>query len=292
MSQPLWFLRHDDRVIGPFPAPQIQEFLKKGEVTPDWEISLDTVDWLSIRESGQFEETRSPTPTQGDDKDGHAWREEREQARQRWLDEAGGVAQAEPHDLDVERRARQALAQDQLQTDTLIQQEHGRRTPLVGGLLTVLLVLGIGYAVWWGQQGESGIQAEIGQVANCSAPLREATNWTRCDKRGLTAPGVAARNTRMERVILEGADLSGADLSYAALGMANLRNANLRGINLTGADLTGADLSGSDLTLADLRFAVLKDASLEGVRLEGAQLGKAIWPDGRQCVEGAVGQCP
>lgn len=292
MSQPLWFLRHDERVIGPFPAPQIREFLKNAEVTPDWEISLDTVDWLSIRESGQFEKDEEAPWATINDINRHVWREEREQARHRWLDDTGDLANAKIQDLAQERRTRQALAQDQLQTDTLIQQEHDRRPPLVGGLLTILLVLGIGYAVWWGQQGESGIQAEIGLAANCSGSLREAVNWSRCDKRDFSAPGMVARNTRMERVILEGADLVGADLSYAALGMANLRNANLRGINLTGADLTGADLGGSDLTLADLRYAVLKDANLEGVRLEGAQLGKAIWPDGRQCAEGAVGQCP
>ena len=292
MSQPLWFLRNDDRVIGPFPVPQIREFMKNGEVTPDWEISLDEMDWLSIRESGQFEDDPEAPWATISDINRHVWREEREQARHRWLDDTGDLAQAKPHDLALERRTRQALAQDQVHTEALLQQEHGRRLPILSGLLTIMLVLGLGYFVWWGQQGESGIQAEIGQVANCSGPLTEAVNWTRCDKRDLVAPGVVARNTRMKRVNLEGANLAGADLSYAALGLANLRNANLQGINLSGSDLTGADLSGSDLSLADLRFAVLKDANLEGVRLEGAQLGKATWPDGHPCADEAVGQCP
>lgn len=294
MSQPLWFLRQHpgDRVIGPFPALQVREFLQNGEITPAWEISLDEVDWLTILESGQF----APAPELPDANQGEmsrqAWREERAQARHRWLQDTADISQAETHDMAMERRTRQALAQDQFETDTLVRKQHERRPPVVAGLLAILVVLGATYFIWQGQKGESGIQAEIGLVANCASPLAEAVNWNRCDKRGLVAPNASARNTRMERVNLEGANLSGADLSYAAMVMANLRSADLKGLNLSGADLTGADLSGSDLSRADLRFTVLKDARLDGVRLEGAQLGNAIWTDGRQCAEGAVGQCP
>ena len=294
MSQPLWFLRQHpgDRVIGPFPALQVREFLQNGEISPAWEISLDEMDWISILESGQF----TPEPAIPDAKQGEmsrqAWREERAQARHRWLKDTADISQAEAHDMAMERRTRQALAQDQFETDTLVRKQHARRPPVVAGLLAILVVMGAIYFIWQGQKGESGIQAEIGLVANCSAPLAEAVNWSRCDKRGLAAPNVSARNTRMERVNLERANLSGADLSYAAMVMANLRSADLKGLNLTGADLTGADLSGSDLSRADLRYAVLKDARLDGVRLEGTQLGNAVWPDGHQCGEGAVGQCP
>jgi hypothetical protein len=293
MSQPLWYLRQpsEDRVIGPFPALQVREFLQNGEITPVWEISLDEQDWITILESGQFK----PEQADADDKDEmsrQAWREERVQARHRWLHDMEDIDQVEPHDMAMERRARQALAQHQDQIEDLLQKTHDRRPPVVAGLLALLVLVGLIYFIWQGQKGEPGIQAEIGLVAKCAVPLAEAVNWTRCDKRALSAPGSMARNTRMEGINLEGANLAGADLGYAALPTANLRNANLKGINLTGADLTDSDLSGSDLSRADLRFAVLKGARLDGVRLEGALLGKAIWPDGRQCAEGAVGQCP
>lgn len=291
MSQPLWYLRQLDRVIGPFPAPQIQEFLHNGEITPDWQISLDEVNWIGIRDSGQFDETEGRAPN-GGDVDRQAWRQEREQARHRWLNDGSDIAQAEAQDMARERRVRQALVQDMAETDALLKQDQVRRPPVIAGLLALLLVVGIIYLIWQGQQGQSGIQAGIGLQAQCAAPLAEAVNWNGCNKHGLAAPGVVARNTRMERVNLEGANLAGADLSYAALAQANLRNADLRGINLTGADLTGADLSGSDLSRADLRFAVMKNAYLNGVRLEGAQLGNATWPDGRICAEGVLGTCP
>lgn len=293
MSQPLWYLRQNPgaSVIGPFPTRQVREFLENGEVTPAWEISLDEVNWLSIRDSGQFESAQSPASVQGE-MEPQSWREERARARHRWLQDTADIALAEPHDLAMERRVRQALVQDQAHTDTMLEQQRSRRPPVVAGLLAVLVLVGAVYFIWRAQGGGSGIQAGIGLVATCGAPLAEAVNWSGCDKRGLVAPGAVARNTRMERINLEGANLSRADLSYAALKHANLRNAHLQGIKLSGADLTGADLTGSDLSQADLRFAVLRDARLLGVRLEGAQLGRAVWPDGHQCAAGAIAQCP
>jgi hypothetical protein len=293
MSQPLWFLRQhrSARVIGPFPALQVREFLQNGEITPAWEMSLDEQDWISLLESGQFN-PESSVPAENGEMNTRAWREERAQARHRWLHDTADIDQTEPHDLAMERRTRQALAQHQADIDDLLVKEHKRRPPVVAGLLALLVLVGLIYFIWQGQKEVTGIQAEIGLVAHCSAPLAEAVNWNRCDKRGLVAPGAVARNTRMAGVNLEGANLAGADLSYAALPQAHLRNADLKGINLTGADLTGSDLSGSDLSGSDLSFAVLKDARMEGVRLEGARLGKVVWPDGRQCAEEAIGQCP
>ncbi|MEW5769877.1 MAG: pentapeptide repeat-containing protein [Pseudomonadota bacterium] len=291
MSQPLWYLRRDGRVFGPFPAPQIREFLKRGEIGPQAEISLNEVDWLSVEESGQFE-GGSAERVENADADRRAWREQQAAARHRWLNDGDGLAQAEVHDLALERRTRQALAKDQADTERLLQKEQNRRPPVLAGLLAILVLLGAVYFIWQGQKDEQSIQAQIGLVASCGAPLGDAVNWSRCDKRGLVAAGTVARNTRMERVNLEGANLANADLSYAALPHANLRNANLRGINLSGADLTGADLTGADLSQADLRFTVLQGAYLDGVRIEGAQLGKATWADGRQCAEAAVGACP
>lgn len=291
MSQPLWYLRQHDRVIGPFPSPQIREFLRNKEITADWQISLDEVDWIAIRDSKQFEERDDPPAGEGDP-ERQSWHREREQARHRWLNDGSDIAQAEVQDMARERRVRQALAQDKAETDTLLRQEQSRRPPVIAGLLALLMLVGSIYLVWQGQKDEAGIQAGIGLRAQCEASLAEAVNWNGCDKQGLAAPGVVARNTRMERINLEGANLTGADLSYASLAQANLRNADLRGIKLSGADMTGADLSGSDLSRADLRFAVMKNASMNGVRLEGAQLGNATWPDGRICAEGALGVCP
>ena len=290
MSQPLWYLRHADRVVGPFPAPQLREFLSSGEVNLDWEISLDQVDWLTMRESGRFDDIDQGHPANTDVSNGE-WRDERSKARQRWLNDQGELVKATQRNLAQERRTRQALSEDSARTDSLVQQAQNRRAPVWAGVLALFLLAGIGIFVWWGQRGESPIQTGIGQTSNCSAPLAEAVNWAKCDKRSVNLQGGFARNARLAQINFEGANLARADFSYASLNAANLRNANLQGINLTGADLTGADLTGADLTGADLRYAVLSNASVDGVTLQGAQLGKALWPDGQQCAEGSVGIC-
>ncbi|MEW6677215.1 MAG: pentapeptide repeat-containing protein [Pseudomonadota bacterium] len=290
MSQPLWFLRHENRIVGPFPAPQVREFLKTGEITPDWEVSLDEADWLSIRDSGQFEEGHADW-TQDKSREGQNWRAEREQARNRWLQEDQTLSKAQVHDLALERRARQAMAEHQAGTDTLIQAERSRKPPIVAGLAALLLLLGGVYFVATGQKDEPAIQAGISLKADCAQAPGEAVNLAGCDKRGLQAPGVVGRNMRLEGVNLDSANLAAADLSYGALARANLRNANLNGAKLVGVDLTGGDLSGADLRNTDLSYAVLKGARLEGTRLEGARLAKAVWITGETCPETALGQC-
>lgn len=77
--------------------------------------------------------------------------------------------------------------------------------------------------------------------------------------------------TKCPAVDLSGRNLEGINLQGAYLKDANLRNANLRNANLVDAYLYGADLTGADLT--------------------GADLSKAIWPCGRVCAFGSIGQC-
>jgi len=297
MPQPLWYLRYEDRIVGPFPSPRIRELIQKNEINADWQMSLDGVDWIGIFESGQFDlgerepVTPSAMPTPADPYN-QEWIKQRERARHRWLKDENELARAEIHDLSEERRLRQALEQDHSHTDSLVHAEQARRTPAWVGVLALLLVAASGVAVWRWQRVDYDIHTAPGQVANCQAVLGDGVNWTRCNKRGLAAPGTLARNAQLERVVLEESNLAGANLSYATLRQANLRNANLQGINLTGADLSGADLSGSDISQADLRYATLTGVNLAGVRMENARLDKATWVDGHPCAEGAVGQCP
>ena len=43
MAQPLWYIRHAGEVVGPYPRPQVEELLRSGELSGDWEISLDVL---------------------------------------------------------------------------------------------------------------------------------------------------------------------------------------------------------------------------------------------------------
>ncbi len=285
MAQSLWYLRHNDRLLGPFPSPQINELLNSGEVSPDWEISLNEIDWLTIAESGQFDWVE-PDPAA----DSPAWREERQKARQRWLGDPDISDSAISHDPIKDDQTRQAIQKDAIKTEALLQAEKKRRISMAPSLLGILVLLVVGLGVWWGQR-EKPIQTGISLVANCAMPASDGVNWSRCDKRGLRQASLRARNARMEKVRLDDAHLEGADLAYAILTGASLRNVQLRGSNLLGVELTGADFSGADLAGADLQYAVLKGANLGGTRLDTARLDKATWVDGRICAEGSLGLC-
>lgn len=288
MAQSIWYLRHDDQVFGPFPPAQIEEAMHAGEVSPDWEVSLNGVDWLSIADSGQFK----AEPAAWSNTDSQAtlsWHEQRKQARKRWLGDSVGITEV-AHDPAQDAAARSSIARDHIRTQVLLNEaKNQRRSPLMA-LLAVLLIAGVGITVWLGQ-GDKPIQTGISQTVNCAAALSEGANWMGCAKRGLTQPGAKARNAKLDKIQLDDARLQGGDLAYASLKGASLRNAELSQVNFTGADLTSADLSGADLTGADLRYAVLSQANLTGARFSNTLLDKATWSDDRVCAAGSVDVC-
>jgi len=291
MTQPLWYLRHAGRIVGPFPAPQVREFLQAGEVAPDWEASLDQIDWLTLRESSQFE---IDSPARGGDESDAArrtWHQQREDARLRWLDDAGKIELADEHDKQHDDLTRNAIDADHDRTQTLVKQEIRRAPPLRAGMIALAILAVLGLAIWYGQQGGTTIQAGITKKANCATTLADGVDWSGCDKRDLAMPGASARNAHLDHSRIDNARLANADLSYAILTGASLRNADLQGVKLIGADLSGADLTGADLTGATLNFALLKGAVIEGTRLRGTRLDKAEWLDGRVCGAPSLGQC-
>ncbi len=79
--------------------------------------------------------------------------------------------------------------------------------------------------------------------------------------------------------------------AYTKCPGVNLSNANLEGINLQGAYLKSATLKNTILRNAKLIDVYLFEADLTGADLTGADLSKAIWPDGRVCAFGSIGQC-
>lgn len=285
MTQPLWFLRHEGKVVGPYPPPRVEELLRGGEVSAEWEISLDEKDWLPLGESGHFSVVEKSRRS-GHAAEQLAWLEERQRARERWRDAGNDEPDVpEARDAQIDEARRQALGEDQQRTERLVAEARTRRPSLLIGLLAVLALAGIGASVWLGQS-EQPMQAEINQVASCAATAGEGVNWSGCDKRGAALAGAMLRNARLDGTRLEDARMAGAVLEYASAKGVNLRNADLRGAKLTAVDLSGADLSGADLSGANLRYAALGQA-----RLAGARLDHAVWSDGRTCAVDSLGAC-
>ncbi len=288
MAQSIWYLRHEDQIFGPFPSPQIAEALKEGEVGPDWEISINGMDWLSIADSNQFK-TDQASWFNGETEASASWHDQRLQARKRWLQEGTGVTE-EAHDPARDAAARSSIARDHVRTQVLLREEKNRRRSPWIVLLALAVIVGIGVSVWLGQE-DKPIQAGIGRTVHCAAMLSDGVNWSGCRKSGHVQPSARARNARMDSVLLDGARLAGADMAYASLKNANLRNTELSNANLTGADLTGADLSGVDLSGTNLSYAVLRNANLTGVRFSATRLDKATWTDGQPCATASMDVC-
>lgn len=289
MTQPLWYVRKHGSVTGPFPTPQIKEMLKLGDMVPGDLVSLDGRQWMSIAQSGQFlPEPRKPVAA--DAIADAEWRHEREKARARWTGDIEPWPVGDLPGLSQDARRAAALAQDHENTRHLVEEQAARKPPLIMAGIALLVVIGIGIAIWHGE-GDDTLRTAFEKVSNCGQPAGPGISWAGCPRAGANLRGASLRNADLSRGNFDGAELSLADLDYADLRRASLRGANMRSVKLVGAVLDAADLTGADLRGADLRYASFKGAILEGVRLDGAALGKAIWQDGKLCAETSLGTC-
>lgn len=293
MTQPLWYLRQNNQVRGPFPAPVIVQYLTLGRLTPDSPVSLDAESWFSIRDSGYFQAAleeleharRSQEP---------GWDDEREKARLRWLDERQAVDP--PPAQNAEHRASESDQTTTLRRDHLVTQKRLAEARHLGparwvAALAALVIAAIAGVVLWGQPDQPAVVPRLVGVPDCPAAPAPGVVWRGCDKRHAQLPNADLGNAQLNGVRLDGANLRGARLAYADLGQASLRGADLTGADLSGASLERADLSGASLAGTQLAYANLRQARLDGARLEGARLDKATWTDGRVCAPASVGLC-
>lgn len=291
MAQHLWYVRKKGDISGPFPAPQIRQMFSLGEIDLRDQVSLDGQQWFTVMESNVLD-NGSAKPSRGRPMVGESdeeWQREREKARLRWLNDAVEVRAEEDRPRD---EVSSRLRQHEEETRALLTRERNRRPAILAGMASVVVILIIGLAVWFGQSGQQTIQASLtGKVRNCELPPAEGVTWMGCNKDDADLRGANLKNAVLARARFERAELIAADLSYANLDGANMRGANLRGAVLRGASMTQADLTGADLSGANLEFAVMTGAYLEGVRLDGASLRRSTWVDGRICGDDSVGSC-
>lgn len=283
-----WYFRKNGQVHGPYPKPQIEEYLILGRLAPSSEISLDGQYWMTIAASGYFRPARA---ADGADRDDAAWAAERSRARHRWLDER---IYAEPPENAPTRIPEapeiEALRHDHQVTQHLLQAQRDHRPQYWLAGLATLVVVTAAYFIWHSQgEGIVLVRTDPG-VVDCDRVVA-GVNWTGCDKRDVQLVGAGLKSAHLVSTRLDNADLRGANLAYATLERASLRAANLEAAAMRGTDLSRADLTGANLARADLSYATLTGARIEGVRLDGARLDRAGWIDGRVCAEGSIGEC-
>lgn len=290
MTQHLWYVSRNGETSGPFPAKQLREMFSLGQLDLKDSVSLDGHSWAKLRDTDILDSEHAPVRVAVETDE--AWRQEREKAKLRWINDSVEVA-AEEGASTQNGEAVSRLRQHEAETRSMLEAQTSRRPTFVAGATTLLVLILIGVGVWLGQSSEPRIVTApaVRLTVDCNAAPGENVNWSSCNKNDAKLSGAKLRNANLSGAHLERADLTGADLSYANLAGADLRGANLSRAVLKGATLGEADLTGADLSGADLGFAVLANALLRGVRLDGATLGQATWIDGRICSEQSVGTC-
>lgn len=298
----LWYVRRGDSVTGPFPSPLVTHYAEVGRILPDDEISPDKRAWRPFRDVPELAPLRLPDLA---DPDKRRWAEERLTAARRWADERyrpdrremesanviekwaaerrGGERRkrAESPDVVIARRYRAARAGDSRARERL----YGA----IAALIALVLLVGIAVVFL---SPVNPVKVGVAPVARqCGQAAAPRLNWSRCDKQGAWLKGADISGSNLSAVRLNSAQLGGANLSNANLAGADLSYANLSHARLSGANLARADLTGADLTDADLSHADLSGASVAGAELAQARLDRAIWPDGRRCGDGSLGQC-
>lgn len=300
MTQSLWYIRSGEGSSGPFPVAQLSQYVELGRLGPDDWVSQDGIHWMTVAESGQFDEAldvfaKSHTAAQTVAGEVVNWEHERARARLRWADERKGLAKVPPDRSESrsgEPLVLHALRQDHLQTEAQTRQAVRRRLTYRQAVIALMVIAGATGAVWFGQSRQpEPAAARLIPQADCAVPAAAEVAWQGCDKRWAVLSGADLRGARLDGARLDAADLRRADLSYANLSGASLRGANLSGARLTGADLNEADLTGADLSQAVLEYATLTNARISGVRLSGTRIGKAAWPDGRLCAPQSIDVC-
>ncbi len=292
--RPLWFLRQEGHVTGPFPSGAVRRLVLLGRIGLEQEVSRDRRQWQPLRELPEVippsvrraleegdPDQLLPDLLREDERTGRDRRHRNGAAQPREEQRRGGERRREEPEL---------LQRHRLAKTALRESKQRRRFPLAATLVLIaLFALAIGYGFYLGRP-----VAE--DEPDCTAAPAPGVNWRNCRLDGLRAESADLQGARIGNAMLRGARLSGAlfngvDLRYADLGGADLSYAEFRNARMKGAGLRGADLTNADLTGADLSYANLEGARLGGAVLDQARLDNAIWIDGSVCRAGSVGRC-
>ena len=142
MSQHLWYVRRNGEKSGPFPAGQLREMFSLGQLDLKDEVSLDDHAWVTLRDTDILAaEPKHQSPTEYDDE---VWRLEREKAKLRWISDSVEVASGEGKGPVTDESVAR-LRRHEAETRVLVDAQSKKRPAFVAGLISVLVLLLIGF---------------------------------------------------------------------------------------------------------------------------------------------------
>lgn len=278
-----WYIKHGERVQGPFPNKLIGSYLILGRISQETLVSQDKNNWSPVSDYPAMvpEVVKEAGTVQGD----------RALMLARIREDERSSKLNESDEFDNRREDEEQLIQLHRQIRDDVQKGYSVKshTRIVYSAIAVLLLLTIiGFLI-----SNSGSSLKL---ADCDAPAKPGINWSACNKQGEVLRNrnlqqVNFRSAKLQTADLSAAQLQGADLSYADLSQSILISAQLMNTNLKGANLRRANLMGADLSAANLSYAELVGSNLQGSDLKQAIFDHAIWVNGEKCLPGSIGAC-
>ncbi len=281
-----WYVQRSGQVRGPFSYLILTKLARLGRLKETDELSNNRESWSPASDFPElFKESDADLLLKDEERSGWDRREE----------------EPSPDDSTEAEKKRQDKDRRQPESEEEVSRRRGRTRlleaikesreedhfPFLAIIVSLVLIVMLGFALK--PSGED-------LLPDCDEPAHPKVNWDNCTfeklilkKQNLLRASI--RNAELIKANLQGAILLESNLSYSNLSNSNLKNAQLdkailKGANLQSANLTSASLKGADLSYADLRGAKIDNADLSQANLE-----KAIWVDGKLCIEGSIGKC-
>lgn len=283
-SKARWYIKHGERIQGPFPNKLIGRFLILGRITQDVLVSQDKVHWSPVKSYPAMvpEVVKEAGTAEGNRALMLAKIREDERSSENMEEDA--------YDNRREDEEQMVRLHRQMRDDVLKRYNaRPQKTIVYYGVAVFLLMTLVGFFI-------VKYSREEVRLADCSSVAMPGINWSGCNKQGENLRSrnlrqVNFRSAKLELADLSASNLQGADLAYANLSQSVLVSAQLQNSNLKGANLRQANLRGANLTGANLAYAELVGSQLEGAVLKQAIFDHSIWVNGETCLVGSVGAC-
>jgi len=282
-----WYIRHKGSISGPFSTAVVQNKILVGRLSPYDEASVEQQTWQSIIHISELSISSTNDEQQRgkrnqDERDGFDRRHNQQIPSTEILQQRKRERRANETDTDIEYRQLRTL---------LLQRYRQHKERLYGPLLILFSLMSI--AMLLAVLYPTRIPMPL---PNCITEAGPNINWNNCSKlkldlHAINFNGSQLRNSKFIGSNLMNASFIKADIAYADLRFTDLSYSQLQNSLLVGANLQMANLSYADLSGADLSFADLRDAKLGGSKLDNVIFDSAIWPNGKTCAVGSVGQC-
>lgn len=303
----VWYVRHKNKITGPFPGRLISRRILLGQVFLNDELSLDQSQWQPVSElvaliPDVMREDLNDSTNQERALLSKRWADERV-ARSRRKKSAYGVDEKIERQPATDRRDLESLREigyrekrdqrleDARKTRKQLHKQYERRQRIQGITIT-LLIIGFVLALFFYAPSVPDLNEKI----DCTVAPQPDVVWSNCQLAGISYPasnlsGAHIRNANLSRANLSESLFLKTDLSYSNLSYVNLRGANLSQANLKGANLQKANLKKANLSNADLSYADLTGAKLGAANFTNTLLSKTIWVNGKECEVGSIGTC-